>query len=194
MDCMGTGARAVFRLPAAAVLLPVLVVLCVTPLATAGGAWAALFALPLVVLAYILYTRTVADPQGVTVHTLLGRRTMAWADMAGLEFHGSRWAVAVGLDGRRLRLPMVRPRDLPRLTAVSGGSLTLGEAPLDTAEPPETALDAPAADGPPDTTGYLPAADPPPETARDVYATDELPETTLDSPGDRPRGAGPGPA
>ncbi len=126
---MASDQRAVFRLPAAALLLPVLAVLCVTPLATAGGAWVLMFAVPVVVLAYVLYTRTVADDGGLTAHTLLGRKRMAWTDMDGLEFHGSRWAIAVGADGTRFRLPMVRPRDLPRLAAVSGGSLAIGEPP-----------------------------------------------------------------
>jgi membrane protein implicated in regulation of membrane protease activity len=152
MECVTTVHRAVFRLPAASVLLPVLVMLCVTPLATAGGTWAILFVLPIVLLAYIVYTRTVADPQRLTVHTLLGRRQMAWADTAGLEFHDSRWAIAVGSDGTRMRLPMVRPRDLPRLVAVSGGSLTLDHGP-DAPPSPEQAA-------PPDETTPPPTGPP----------------------------------
>ncbi len=139
---MASDQRAVFRLPAAALLLPVLAVLCVTPLATAGGAWAVLFAVPVVALAYVVHTRTVADPAFLTVHTLLGRKRMAWSEMDGLEFHGSRWAIAVGSDGTRVRLPMVRPRDLPRLAAVSGGSLAMAEPP-----PPPGAADGDAEGG-----------------------------------------------
>ena len=86
MDAWRRIARAVFRLPAAAVLLPVLVVLCVTPLATAGGAWAALFVVPVVALAYVLYTRTVADPPGVTVHT------PARSPHDGVGGHGPAWS------------------------------------------------------------------------------------------------------
>ena len=68
----------------------------------------------------------------MTAHGLLGAKRMTWSDMDGLEFRDSRWAIAVGTDGRRLRLPMVRPRDLPALTSVSGGSLLLGDdAPAD---------------------------------------------------------------
>ena len=37
----------------------------------------------------------------------------------------------MGKDGRRLPLPMVRPRDLPRLATASGGSLNLDPQPGD---------------------------------------------------------------
>ena len=71
---------------------------------------------------------------------------MAWTDMDGLAFQDSRWAVAVGTDGRRLRLPMIRPRDLPRLAAVSGGSLDLRSR--EAAEPVETGVGDEAATPP----------------------------------------------
>ena len=95
------------------------------PLATAGGAWAVLFVVPVIALVWVIITRTTATPARVTAHGLLGSSGMAWADLDRLEFQDSRWAVAVGTGGKRLRLPMVRPRDLPRLVAVSGGSLNL---------------------------------------------------------------------
>ncbi len=62
------------------------------------------------------------------------RRQIAWADLDGFEFQGQRWAIAVTLDGRRIRLPMVRPRDLRRLAEVSGGRLYLGADAADAAE------------------------------------------------------------
>lgn len=127
MDVMSRPDRAVFRLPAVALFLPILLFLCITPLATAGPWWGVLFAVPAGALAWVLIARTTANPEGVTAHTLSGSKKMAWSEMDGLEFRDSRWAIAVGTDGRRLRLPMVRPRDLPALTAVSGGSLLLGE-------------------------------------------------------------------
>jgi Bacterial PH domain len=134
MDGMSRTDRAVFRLPAASLVLPLLAVLCVTPLATVGGAWAALFVVPGIALLYALLTRTTADSAGLAAHGLLGTHRMTWSQLGGLEFQGSRWAVAVGTEGTRLRLPMVRPRDLPRLAAVAGGSLAL--------EPPDPDGDA----------------------------------------------------
>lgn len=118
--------RVIFRLPGVSLLIPFLFFICVTPLANAGPGWLlALYALPVVGLVYILITRTVADVAAISTTGLLGRRRIAWADLDGLEFRGPRWAVALAQDGRRVRLPMVRPRDLPRLAQVSGGRLLL---------------------------------------------------------------------
>lgn len=117
--------RAVFRMPAASAAIPLVAVLCVTPLATVGGGWWALYAIPVISAVYIMVTRTTADGAQVSAHSLLGAKRMTWSDMDGLELRDARWTVAVGKDGRRLPLPMVRPRDLPRLAAASGGSLNL---------------------------------------------------------------------
>ena len=170
--------RATFRLPAAALLVPVLLAFCIAPLATAGGGWAVLFVVPVVALVWVIITRTTVTPTRVTAHGLFGSRGMAWTDLDGLEFQDSRWAVAVGLDGRRLRLPMVRPRDLPRLAAVSGGSLRLGAMSADTQPTADPDLDArstadPDADAKADADPRglaqpgLPPADAPTNTAYD---------------------------
>ena len=143
--------RAVFRLPAVALFLPILLLFCITPLATAGPWWGLLFAVPAGALVWVLITRTTATANGVTAHGLLGSTSMAWSEMDGLEFRDSRWAIAVGTDGRRLRLPMVRPRDLPALTAVSGGSLLLDAADpraAGTGTAPDPVVDRSAADTP----------------------------------------------
>lgn len=121
--------RAVFRLPFSAVAFPVLLFIITTPLATTLPILHLLFVLPVLALVYVLWTRTVADAHTLKVYTLLGRRTIAWADLDGFEFRGPRWAIAVTLDGKRVRLPMIRPRDLPALAAVSGGRLSLGAPP-----------------------------------------------------------------
>ena len=126
MDVMSRPDRAVFRLPAASLFLPALLFFCITPLATAGPWFGVLFAVPVGALLWILVTRTSATATGVTVHRVLGAKRMAWPDLDRLEFTDSRWAIAVGTDGRRLRLPMVRPRDIPVLTSVAGGGLLLG--------------------------------------------------------------------
>jgi hypothetical protein len=154
--------RVTFRLPAAALFVPVLLLFLIIPLAN-GATWAAVFyAVPLGALAWVLITRTTASAAGVTAHGLLGRRRMAWSEMDGLEFRGSRWAIAVGTGGRRLRLPMVRPRDLPALAAVSGGSLNL--------EPRQPGAGADgSADEPQDQRSGATAAPPDsPATAADV--------------------------
>jgi len=123
------------------------------------------------VLVYVLVTSTVADPSGVRTSGITGVHRLAWTEMDGLEFSGSRWAVAVAHDGRRLRLPMVRPRDLPRLAAVSGGSLR---------------FDMPG-DGPPE---HAPQTAPPPERPPDPTAGDTL--EPPQAPSSAPEGSRPG--
>jgi len=152
MDVMSRPDRAVFRLPAAALFLPILLLFCITPLATGAPWWGVLFAVPVGALVWVVITRTTATSVGVTAHGLLGSKRMAWTDMDGLEFRDSRWAIAVGTDGRRLRLPMVRPRDLPLLTSVSGGSLLLGDDAAD-ADADDAAEPAEGASEPNDRVG-----------------------------------------
>lgn len=134
--------KAVFRLPGVSFLIPFLFFIAVTPLANAGAdAFLALYLIPLVGLIYILITRTVADPNQIRTMGLLGGRKIPWSELDGLEFRGPRWAIAVALDGRRVRLPMVRPRDLPRLAAVSGGRLLVGRdapAPVEPDDPAQS--------------------------------------------------------
>ena len=125
---MSRSDRAVFRLPLVSVVFPVLLFVCVTPLATVRPYLLPLYVIPVLALLYILITHSAADAEAITVVGPGGRHRIPWANLDGFEFHGPRWAIAVTLDGRRLRLPMVRPRDLPRLASVSGGRLTLGQA------------------------------------------------------------------
>jgi Bacterial PH domain len=159
MVVMARSDRATFRLPAAALFFPVLLMFCITPLATSGGAWAIAFVVPVIALIWVVVTRTTATAERVTAYRMLGARRMTWAEMDGLEFAQSRWAVAVGTDGRRVRLPMVRPRDLPRLAAVSGGSLNLGG---DQDTKPADADGAAAVDQPAETGGTAATTGPSP--------------------------------
>lgn len=136
--------RAVFRLPWVAVIFPLLLFLMATPLAAYqadGGSYnpflLALYLVPVLGLVYVLRTRTVVTRTQLTAVTLLTRRRIGWDELDGFEFRGSRWAVAVTTAGRRVRMPMIRPRDLPRLAAVSGGRLHL--------TPPSPPADGPAA-------------------------------------------------
>ncbi|MEO5833123.1 MAG: PH domain-containing protein [Nakamurella sp.] len=119
--------QAVFRLPVSALFIPVGLFVFATPLASASVWTVGLYLLPIYGLAYVLVTRTVADDRTITASTPISRRRIPWADLDGFEFQGQRWAIAVTLDGKRIRLPMVRPRDLRRLAEVSGGRLYLGE-------------------------------------------------------------------
>ena len=59
---------------------------------------------------------------GLTTHTLLGTRRLAWDDIAGLRIRRSRIG-AVLRNGSTVRLPVLRPRHLSLLAAASGGRL-----------------------------------------------------------------------
>lgn len=156
--------RAVFRMPLiAVVLLPVLAAFCLGPIATVNVWWSLLLLVPVLIGVAVLLTRTVVDGQAISVHGLRPTRRLRWEELDRLEFSGPRWAVAVGTDERRIRLPMVRPRDLPVLAAVSGGYLTFTPPPDpgSAEEAPETGTprtDAPDVEAP---TGPTPAATPP---------------------------------
>ena len=82
---------------------------------------APLLVIPVVLSALIIRLRTVADPQGVTVRTLLGSRTVRWDDIDGLRFHRGSWARARLKSGAELRLPAVTFATLPLLTQASSG-------------------------------------------------------------------------
>lgn len=84
---------------------------------------APLLAIPVVLSALIIRLRTVADPEGVTVRTLLGRRTLRWQDIDGLRFTKGSWARAQLRSGEDLRLPAVTFATLPLLTTASAGQV-----------------------------------------------------------------------
>lgn len=139
---MSAPERAVFRLPTSALFIPIGLFVFATPLAAASVWTLPLYLLPLYGLFWVLLTRTVADDRTIDAHLPLRTRRIPWADLDGFEFQGPRWAIAVTLEGRRIRLPMVRPRDLRRLAEVSGGRLYLGD---DAAAQAEQAADESAA-------------------------------------------------
>jgi hypothetical protein len=82
---------------------------------------APLLVLPMLLSARIVRWRTVADAHQVTVRNLLGSRSVAWDDIAGLGFNRGSWARAHLHDGEQLRLPAVSFATLPLLTEASGG-------------------------------------------------------------------------
>jgi hypothetical protein len=88
----------------------------------AGPAWfALLLVIPVILSAWIIRCRTVADRDTVTARTLLGSETVAWEEIEGLRFGKGSWALAHRKDGRELRLPAVTFATLPLLTEASEG-------------------------------------------------------------------------
>jgi hypothetical protein len=91
-------------------------------LVLAGPSWCALLlVIPVVLSAFIVRYRTVADRDTVTARTLLASQTVSWDDIAGLRFGKGSWAYAQLADGDDLRLPAVTFATLPLLTEASGG-------------------------------------------------------------------------
>ena len=91
-------------------------------LVLAGPAWVALLLIiPVILSAYIVRSRTVADRNTVTARTLLGSETVRWEDIDGLRFEKTAWARAHLKGGRDLTLPAVTFATLPLLTEVSDG-------------------------------------------------------------------------
>lgn len=138
--------RTVFRLPLMALVFPVLLLLCTIPLAGLGSWWNLMYLVPVLALVWAVTTRTTADTAGIRVSGLLRRRSIAWDQIDRLELDGPRWIVLVTRDGSRTRLPMVLTRDLPRLTARSGGKLSFDDELVATASPVVSAGPAPDSD------------------------------------------------
>jgi hypothetical protein len=91
-------------------------------LVLSGPAWVALLlVVPVIMSAYIVRLRTVADRDTVTARTLLGSDTVRWEDIEGLRFEKTVWCRAQLKDGRELMLPAVSFATLPLLTAASEG-------------------------------------------------------------------------
>ncbi len=84
--------------------------------------WASVILLiPVVLSAYIIRLRTVADRDTVTARSLLSAQTVQWDEIEGLRFGRSSWARAQLKDDRELLLPAVTFGTLPLLTEASGG-------------------------------------------------------------------------
>jgi hypothetical protein len=63
------------------------------------------------------------------VQSAVGARRLAWDELAGIRVgeRGGLWLVTV--RGTELRLPVLRARDLPRLSAASGGRIDVPAPP-----------------------------------------------------------------
>ncbi len=87
-----------------------------------GATWTApLLIIPVILSAYIVRLRTIANGDTVTARGLLGGRTVRWEDIDGLRFTKGSWAQAQLKDGGELLLPAVTFATLPQLTEVSAG-------------------------------------------------------------------------
>jgi hypothetical protein len=111
-------------------LLPVaFLALCVVPLATASTWTLVLLLVPLAVALWVLRVGVDVRDDGLTVRSLAGQRSVVWSELAGIRVGqaGDLWLVTTG--GTEVRLPVMRPRDLPRLAALSGGRIDVPAPP-----------------------------------------------------------------
>jgi hypothetical protein len=114
----------IFRVPTTGLLPVGLLALCETPVvATAGPAFTLLYLVPIGLAAWILRTRTVVDSEQLRTRSLVGARTLAWADIRSLKLPRRGWVNAVLAGDELAPLPGVRTRHLPMLAALSGGRL-----------------------------------------------------------------------
>jgi hypothetical protein len=105
-------------------LLPIVVLaFCVLPLCTATPWLLVLLVVPAALAAWVFRVGVDVGPHGVTVRSLVGARTVPWTELAGIRVggRGDLWLVTTG--STQVRLPVLRARDLPRLSQLSGGRI-----------------------------------------------------------------------
>lgn len=111
-------------------LFPVgLLALCTVPLAFAAPWTPVLLVIPLVVAFWVLRAGVDIGDDGITVRSLAGSRQVPWPEVAGIRVarRGDLWLVTT--RGTEVHLPVMRPRDLPQLAALSGGRIDVPQPP-----------------------------------------------------------------
>ena len=107
------------------------------PVATYRWYLTPILLVPLAVLAWGWRAGTDVDERAVSVRALLGTRRLPWSRITALVPAGQR-VIAVLDGGASVRLPAVRPADLPKLVAASGAEMgTEAEEAAGSGEAPE---------------------------------------------------------
>ena len=111
-------------------LLPVVVfALCLLPVAFLSS-WAMLVLLaPALLALWVLRVGVTVGDDGIGVQSLVGRRRIGWEELAGIRVGERGDLYLVTTRGTELRLPVLRARDLPRLSALSGGRIDVPAPP-----------------------------------------------------------------
>jgi hypothetical protein len=105
-------------------LLPVgLLFLAMLPVAAARPWTPVVFVIPLVVAAWVVRVGVDVGDDGITVRSLLARRTVGWPELAGIRVADRDELWLVTTHGTEVRVPVLRARDLPRLAQLSGGRI-----------------------------------------------------------------------
>lgn len=132
----------ILRLPLTSLIGVFWLIVCITPVALAVSGLQVLYLLPLALTVWLVRTRTVAGPETVVAYRVWGRRQMTWLDLSGLRIDDRSRVWAMLHDGEEVLLPVARARDLPVLSAISGGRLPNPLSP----NPPSQASEPPASE------------------------------------------------
>lgn len=143
-------ARLTFRLTRISLLAVFVVLLGVTPIAWVAPWLLVMYLIPLVLLIWLLRIRTVVDTEMLSTRSLTGSARFRWDEVRSFRLDEKKWLRAVLTSGKEVRLPAVRVRDLPRLSALSGGRLS---------DPATTATPDQSAEAPADDAGQSDSAD-----------------------------------
>jgi hypothetical protein len=111
-------------------LLPVVILLlCVVPIAAASPWTTPLLLIPLALAVWVLRAGVDVADDGITVRSLVAQRRVGWSELAGIRVgdRGDLWLVTTART--EVRLPVLRPRDLPRLSALSDGRISVPQPP-----------------------------------------------------------------
>jgi hypothetical protein len=116
-----------FRMNRSALLPLLLFALCLLPTVAVSPFALLLLLVPLVLAVWVLRTGFDVGTDGITVRSLLGRRRVPWAELAGVRVgpRADLWLVTTG--GTDVRLPAVRARDLPALGRASDGRIPVSD-------------------------------------------------------------------
>ncbi len=101
-------------------------------LAGASLAWLGwTLVIPVLLGWWIWRLRTIVTDDGIEAVGTFGRREIGWEEIDGLQF--ARWGAvrAVLINDTKVRLPAITFRDLPQLSAASGGRIPDPYADLD---------------------------------------------------------------
>ena len=111
-------------------LLPVvLFALCLLPVAFVS-AWALLVLLvPGLLALWVLRVGVTVGDDGIGVQSLVGRRRVRWDELSGIRVGQRGDLFLVTTRRTELRLPVLRARDLPRLSTLSGGRIDVPAPP-----------------------------------------------------------------
>lgn len=123
------------RLPRSVFMGVFVFAVCTLPLVSVDRWLMLLLLLPAVAALYAWRTGVDFTAAGVTVHATLASIVVAWADVAGVEVRRGDQLWLVYRDGRLLRLPTLRARDLVRLHELTGGRLGVPPRPGETSVP-----------------------------------------------------------